>query len=277
MKDFILNLNQRLNNQLKAIEDSGQSETIKSRESAQCISKLLLELKTFTINYLFQDLAQEIQFFKEIKPNLVSQLLYHAQIFDLKTRFPIGPRTVIESFYQNEITKIENFHNNHIEFYQYYRSGCSHFDEIYFVRTGAHYVLQEDNYVSLIDPGFSTSHDHILAKVKAYDLLSAYLTRELNALSIPIQPTTIDHPGPFHWTDSKASLVELIYSLHSAKVINGGSCDISHLVAFFEQAFNFQLSDSYRTYVDIKNRAKPTKFIDALKTALYRRIEEDEA
>ena len=74
-----------------------------------------------------------------------------------------------------------------------------------------------------------------------------------------------------------ASIVELIYSLHSAKVINDGSCDISNLVALFEQMVNFQLTDSYRTYVDIKNRAKPTKFIDALKVALHRRIEEDEA
>lgn len=77
------------------------------------------------------------------------------------------------------------------------------------------------------------------------------------------------------WTDSKTALVELIYALHSTGSVNNGKTEIRELTAFFEQIFNIKLTDIYRTYLDIKIRSTPTKYIDTLKTALIKRIEED--
>ncbi|MEI6753907.1 MAG: RteC domain-containing protein, partial [Paludibacter sp.] len=50
---------------------------------------------------------------------------------------------------------------------------------------------------------------------------------------------------------------------------------IKELVSNFELVFNIKLTDIYRTYVELKNRNIPTKFIDNLKASLLRKIEED--
>jgi hypothetical protein len=79
----------------------------------------------------------------------------------------------------------------------------------------------------------------------------------------------------FHWTDSKTALVELIYAICASGSLNHGQCEIRGLTAFFEQIFNVRLTDIYRTYLEIKVRSTPTKYIDNLKTALLRKMEED--
>ncbi len=45
--------------------------------------------------------------------------------------------------------------------------------------------------------------------------------------------------------------------------------------AFFEQSFAMKLTDIYRTYLEIKIRSTPAKYLDTLKSALLRKMEED--
>jgi len=277
MNGFIHNLNQRLSAQLNEIEHSGQNEITKARDSAQCVTNGILELKAFAIHYHFSAVSEEIHFFKEVKPKLVSSLLYHVQVFIIKSRCPAGTRIDFENYFKNELQKISLFLNSYIEFYQYYRSCCTHYDDRYFVRGKGNIILCDDCLVSIIDPAFSTSHDYLLAKMIASEQLSAYLNHQIEALAVPIQPVAIENSEVFQWTDSNTSMAELIYSLLAAKAINNGKCDTKKLVALFERMFNVKISDCYRIYVDIKNRAKPTKFIDKLKNAMLRKVEEDEA
>ena len=275
MNDFILNLNQRMNASLAAIDQTAQSDIIQSRNSIQCLAKGLQELKAYIINYRFPDEAQEIAFFKETKPHFVSRLLYHMQVFKIRSRCPKGPRTIIENYYQKELTNIESFLSEHLEFYQYYQTCCTHLDDKYFVRNGEPGLLYDESFLSCIDAGFSTSHDHLLAKIIA-SKTSDYLNHQIDLLDTPIQPTK-EYDKAIRWTDTKANLVELIYALHATKVISGGKCDIAQLAGFFEQMLHFPLPDTYRTYLDIKARTKPTKFIDTLKTALIRKIHDEDA
>jgi hypothetical protein len=79
------------------------------------------------------------------------------------------------------------------------------------------------------------------------------------------------------WTSHKVDLVELIYSLHSSKVLNNGKTEIKELASFFEQAFNIELDSLYRTYIELRGRKKnPTKFLDFLKKSLIKRMEESD-
>ena len=131
-----------------------------------------------------------------------------------------------------------------------------------------------------VDPDFSTSHDYMVAKIIANDRLEVYLNKELEALSIKSSNPNWEQLGitgnsQLQWTDSKTSLIELIYALYATGSINNGRMDIRELAAFFEQAFNLKLNDLYRTYLEIKIRSTPTKYIDTLKTALLKKMDED--
>lgn len=77
------------------------------------------------------------------------------------------------------------------------------------------------------------------------------------------------------WLESKAALVELIYALHGSNAIEP-DCGIKDLAIAFEDIFKIDLGDVYHTYHELKNRKlEPAKFIDSLKTAFLRKIEEE--
>lgn len=156
----------------------------------------------------------------------------------------------------------------------------TYLDDKYFLRGKENLHLYQDSLMFYIDPEFSTSHDYMVSKIIANDLLEVFLNSELESLSIRSANPNWGQLGmlgdsSLQWTDNKTSLVELIYALYAAGVINRGNCEIRELSAFFEQAFNVRLTDIYRTYIEIKIRSTPTKFLDSLKSALLRKMEED--
>ena len=279
MIHFISKLNKSLNNELQAI-DLEESDLIKkAQKSTLCIKNALTQLKAFCVQYSFKDEAEEIHFFKETKPELFSKLIYYVKIFNIESRRPTGSREIQEDYLRHELEKLTFFFSNHLEFYQYYRMDSTYFDDRYFMRGKEDLHLYQDSLMFYVDPDFSTSHDYMVAKIIANDRLEVFLKTELDALSIKSINPNWGHIGiseqTLQWTDSKTSLVELIYALCAAGVLNKGCCEIRELSAFFEQAFNTRLTDIYRTFLEIKIRSNPTKFIDTLKAALLKKMEED--
>jgi hypothetical protein len=248
-------------------------------KSILCIKCALNELKTFTLNYTFKDEDEEILFFKEIKPRILSQLIYHVKINNIDSKRPIGSFDIQQNYFIHELEKLTLFFNSHLEFYRYYRMTSTFLDDKFFVRGREDLHLHLDNLMIYIDPDFSTSQDYMVAKIMANDRLEVFLKTELETLSTKANNPNWGRIGDsvqnIQWTDSKTSLVELIYALHAAGVLNNGHCEIRELSAFFEQIFNVRFTDVYHTYIEIKIRSTPTKFLDSLKTALLRKMEED--
>ncbi len=278
MLRFISTLNKNLNTQLQAI-DLEQTDLIKkAQQSTLAFTGALAALKAFIIEYTFADEAEEINFFKETKPELVGQLLYHIKIFNIESRRPLGSRQIQENYLRHELEKLTYFFNSHLEFYQYYRMKSTYLDDRYFTRGKQDINLCDDNLMFYIDPGFSTSHDYLVAQIITNDRLQVYLNTELENLAIKAANPTWEQLGNgtcLRWTESKTSLVELIYALASSGALNNGNCEIRELTALFEQAFNTRLPDIYRTYLEIKIRSNPTKFIDTLKNSILRKIDEE--
>lgn len=81
----------------------------------------------------------------------------------------------------------------------------------------------------------------------------------------------------FKWTESKTSLIELIYALHTQKVFNEGKADLAEIAKCFEKLFDIELGDIYRASNEIKNRKiNKTKFLDVLRENLNKRFEEQD-
>ena len=279
MHSFITKLNKTLTNQLQII-DLEESDIIKkAQKSMRCTSDFLAQLKAFISQYTFKDKQEEIEFFKEIKPELLAHLIYFVNIFNFESRRPTGSREVQEKYLRYELGKLTFFFNHHLDFYQYYRMKSSYLDEQYFMRGKENHNLCDDNLMCYIDPLFSTTHDYIVAKIIANDRLEVFLNTELEALSIKSANPNWGNVGTseynLRWTDSKTSLIELIYALCATGAINKGQCEIRELTALFEQIFNIRLTDVYRTFLEIKIRSNPTKFIDNLKDSLLNKIEEE--
>lgn len=276
MKLFVKKLNKNLNKQLQIIDLEETDLIKKAQKSILCIKSTLTELKTFILDYTFNN-EEEILFFKEIKPGIVSQLIYNVKINNIESKRPIGSIENQQNYFRCELEKLTMFFSSHLEFYRYYRMKSTFLDDILFVRGREDFHFHLDNPLIHIDSDFSTSMDYMVAEIMANDRLEVFLKTELDALIVKSNNPNWGQLGlsgnaSLQWTDDKTSLVELIYALNAIGSINNGKCEISVLTAFFEQALNVRLTDVYRTYIDLKDREAPAKYIDNMKVALLHKM-----
>lgn len=271
MKLFSQSLMADLENQLKLIH-SQNDEPIQYAE--QAIKKLITtleKLKTVYIKHKFENKLDEIDFFRNIKPLFASKLIYYNDIYNIEINKPFGGKKVIRKYYYAELTKLETYFNENLDFYKYYRTGNSSLDHKYFIR-GKHDLRHTlDSFYFQADHRFSTSHDYKVAKILANDAIKIYLETEISKLENT-------HTAPFRktqkWTGSRVALVELIYALHTEGVFNHGAAELKEVVTVFESAFNIQLGQFNRAFLEIRSRkSERTKFLNTLKEKLILRMD----
>jgi len=90
MKYFANKLCKSLNSRLQTINLEEVDIIRKAQRSIVCIKDTLTSLKTFILNYTFSSEEEEILFFKEIKPGIVSQLIYYIKLNDIESKRPMG-------------------------------------------------------------------------------------------------------------------------------------------------------------------------------------------
>lgn len=279
LKSFAENLNQQL--AIKLININKNEDLLKRfRLTSEAYYDSLLHLKSHVQHHNFKDLDEEIHFFREIKPMFLCEFLFHQQVLTILSKIPIGNDEELLNYYNNKLLEITSFFKTNLEFYQYYRLQLTHNDTLFFVRQKKELICLLDTGCINFDPNFSSSHDHILAQLMANEKLELFIKNQIlgiaNSKHLSQNELAGSNPkSPLHWTDSKAAIVELIYSLYAAGSINNGQVEIRELSSFFEDMFNIKLPDIYRTYLDLKIRTSQTKFIDNLKSALLRKMEED--
>lgn len=222
--------------------------------------------------------ADEINFFKNIKPFFVSRLIYHINVYNIETNRPNGSIKIKRKYLQMELNKLKNFFDENLEFYRYYRTGSNYLDYKYFVRGKQDLRLNLDAHVFELDPEFCTSHDFKISTILANDLLQVHLENELMKLDFnsTTRDTELIPKNMMRWTGSKVSLIELMYALHQSGAFNNGQTDIKSIAAYFEKIFDIELGNYYRTYLELRIRHSPTKFLDSLRDSLIRKMEEDD-
>lgn len=238
------------------------------------------ELKKFILKYRFKNVGEEIKFFKEVKPLFFSKLIFFVKVFNIETKKPTGSDRAQKRYYEYELDRLQKYFDNNLEFYQYYRMQSTFLDEKYFRRGKFDIRLTLDTFFFETDPRFSSSHDFKVSKILANDLLAVHLKGEIAALERKEDSAHKPQGLPkvkLTWTDSKTAMIELIYAMHSSAVFNNGNVDIKNIATYFEVAFNIDLGDYYRTWLEVKERkSSRTKFLDSLKANLVKRIDERE-
>lgn len=246
--------------------------------SIQLCLSTIEKVRKVLLKYTFQNEKEEIFFFKQIKPQFVSRLIYYVNVYNIETHRPNGLIKIRKKYFQLELNKIKNYFDDNLDFYRYYRTGSTYLDHKYFVRRKHDIRLNLDAYVYEIDPDFSTTHDFKISTILANDLLQVYLENEINKVDFqPVKKESdLIHKDTLHWTASKVSLIELMYSLHQSGVFNNGQSDIKAIATYFENIFNVDLGNYYRTYLELKTRQDRTKFLDSLRENFIRKIEDEE-
>ena len=271
MKGFADKLEKEIDNRLKAIEKSNLNVLKKSLEASLVLGDAFQRLRDFITNYTFKSEAEEIEFFKVIKPRLYHCLIYYRKVYNIEMDRPVGVESQ-KAYLIDEIKAINRYNNKHSDFVRYYRSGITHLDSLYYLRGRTDTALYLESFHYERDPKFSTNADFKVAKLLANELLSAYLKGELEALEYVKTASTDSLPSVrLTWQDSKTDLTELIYLLDSKRSF--GNVPLSQLAAYIANVFNIHLDTNLsRTFCDMKLRNNPTPWIDKAKQALLQRM-----
>ena len=242
------------------------------------IESYIEKLKSFLQTNSFDSIQDEINYFKYMKPQIVSKLIFYKRLLFIEMERPHGSIDLKIEHLENELKHLTVFCRENTAFVHYIRSGKTDMDERYFIREQAKFFQMHDSFSCEIDYSIGTGHDYRLSVLTANESLENHIQEQLDALK---NPSTISSKSEsstsdttcgsvnMTWTGSQIDLVELLYGLVLQKVINNGNVKLNELTPFFEKAFNIKLNSATRTFSDIKKRkTEKFKFIEAMQISL---------
>ncbi|MGJ1311770.1 RteC domain-containing protein [Sphingobacterium multivorum] len=244
------------------------------------LQDILFSVKKSITQKGFNDEAEEINFFRTIKPQILGKLIYYNKVYRIETTCPVSNGKMYYSYFSSQLANLKREYIEHIcnaDFYRYYRSGRTDRDDIYFKRGNINYHDGLNSIVFEIDPAFSTFFDYKVSRIIANELLYTYLLTKINpdeSLDTNLQKT--ESSKDIFWTDSKNALVELIYALYASGVISHGKIGIRKISLMFQVLFRIPLSDLHHAFHRMKTRTgSRTAFLDQLKISLEEYMDKD--
>jgi len=255
-----------INSQSKSIFEEIEAGVYCCKTSLNLLRDQLLSKK-----YLSKE--EECLFFKKIKPIAIGYIIYFLSLADFETKRPQNSKEKVIRHIKDYIDHYQSYYLEHRSFYHYLERKRTDRDLEYFLRSKGPVQFHPDALPYCMDANFSTSHDYIVAKIFAHKLLIKRLIKELDTLENPQSLPIPTFTSELQWTGNKVDLIELIYALHETGTINNGNTDIKVLAKVFQEILNIDLGEYYRTFIEIRSRKlAPTKFIDQMKSCLYRRM-----
>jgi hypothetical protein len=275
MKPFPEALLAKLEEQLASAKTENSDPRSYAAEAIPLCMAAVEKLKTHCASYNFENHDDEIEFFRNVKPQFAAKLIYYHEMYSTASYSPVGSKKAIRSYYNERLSKLESWFDENREFYHYYRTGNNCLDHKYFVRGNYDLRLSPDPSYHLADQRFSTSHDAMVSRILANEKIMPFLKEEIvRRCERHDSPASLAIPKTPNWTASKAALIELAYALHAAGVFNNGSYELKDVVAFFERTFGVDLGQFHRTFFDLRSRkADRTKFLNVLTERLIFRMD----
>lgn len=130
--------------------------------------------------YSFPNAEEEVCFFKEWKPRFVSEIIFYELLNHIELFKPENSASY-RNLLLREKRRLEKFVWNNGDFVEYYKSGETSKDEIYFVRN-----KNEGNAIEIspydLNEKTSTAHDYQVAQIIALERYDQFLDKKLKEL-----------------------------------------------------------------------------------------------
>lgn len=247
----------------------------RAESSYNIVKDSITRLNNFMEQHRFENLEEEINYFKCIRPKLLREKIYYAELYFLESRKPIKDKQSIEQYLNDQLKSNYQYFDRNRAFYNYYRRGQTHQDQILFVSIAESALLPTEGAIEK-DSYLSQGPSFILARLQALEILNSYIQNEINVLNN--SSSVNNEPGALIWTLPKVTLIELIYALASVGAFNHGKADLKTIVNTFQDSFSIQLGNYYAVFqqnIRIRKKSRTT-FLDNLKEYVERRMDESD-
>ncbi|MBO9635949.1 MAG: RteC domain-containing protein [Chitinophagaceae bacterium] len=263
---------------LKVSEAQSQfSDPLLGSEAAfKVCAEYLKKLKSLLRKFRNLPREQEIYFFKEIKPIVMSEYIYHALVYRLHYHWPMSSQKNQQYFLERILNKLGLFFDKYQKFYWYYRRNSSHRDNVYFVRWQRDPEPSFEYVFCHTDPSFNSPKDLLLSRIKACIKFQDYLRDQLQQISPSNFNYKSNSTSPLVWSESISAFVELVYALFLSNSVNNGKADIKTIIAVLGKALGIDPKYYYDSYRYIKMRKlDPVRYMDKLRFCLHQDISKD--
>ncbi|MEX1191937.1 MAG: RteC domain-containing protein [Brumimicrobium sp.] len=261
----------QLDSDLKELGYTDLNTSSNNLKALELLKTALNNLKNTVLKSGFPSLKEEIRFFKEVKPYLLSRFLLISFVIQYNDQKYISNEAA-----DNLLQSKAEEHNTFLREYKTYllqlKSVTTEQEKVFFVRNQFSPPLCDVLKKVFLNPEFCTFHSELLTMFKSQRLIQKFLDSEKDRVSN--KNTTI---YKLKWTQKKTALIELMYGLHYSNSLNNGQSNISEIKEVFETVFNVDLGNVYRIFHDIKNRERRTPFIDSLRVAVENKLDEEDA
>lgn len=255
----IAKLYDELELRINEVYDADEDMVKVAERSLILIDESIRKLKEMITNHHFETIAEEVHFFKKLKPQFISKFIYYSTILDLESHKPNAGNKALKKYYEAEQEKLRIFYMEQAELYSYYRREATYLDHKLFVRNSYDLKMKLSFGFYNFDTTFTTSHDHMVARFIANQQFDQYLKRQIENLS---ENKSTQALSPLAWSASKVGLIELVYALYHMRCFNGGNVELSEVIKFVEKSLDTDLGNFHKTIFEIRNRKQgPTKFL----------------
>ena len=281
MREYIDNILQEIESEIDNFDFYDCDIIENSLAMITRLENILTELRVQIANYTFASKEEEILFFKTQKPELLGRLLFFDKVYQIESKFPNGSDEVVTAYLNEKLDNLTYFFNRNLDFYQYYRSKSTLYDEHYFIRGRVDVRLHSDSSRYDRDPNFSTGFDYKVAKILANEMLRIFLNKRLQNIGKEkyLEASRVKYlKRPINFTGKKVALIEIGYSLAAAGDVNHGNIEIKELMDYLGAVFNVDLGEYYAAYIAMKGRKKDrTAHLKRLIEVLTKKMDEDDS
>ena len=265
--------------QIAAIIQKEDTHLSKADKGIELCNTTLSILKDHIEKENFDNLPEEIIFFKKVKPSVMSYFILFSEVRYCEIRKPKAGVSFQVKFLQKEIRKVNKFFSRNADFVHYMEQGHTYLDIQFFTRNFRSDFPFNSNVTYYQFSEFATSHDMLWSKVKAMYRFIHYIREEMEQLRPGNKELYKEKKQKsLNWTASKTSLIELIYALYADGAVNHGTADLSAITASFQEFFNVKLDNVYKTYSEIKARkGSKTKFLEELMLNLQQKMSREDS
>lgn len=267
------------NTKLSELNIESQISPKETNEGILLCNNALYHLKTIVESKGFKNIEDEIYFFKRVKVEPLSLLVYFNEVRSCQLHMPrLGSANKL-AFLKKKMNRVNKFFFRYSDFVHYMDQELCYLDKQYFTRSHQVfplYALPESIY---LDPKFFTSHDMLWARIRGMNRFIVYIRRLINDIKHQNNTNYSNQISgqPMKWTASKIALIELLYAIHETQVINNGKDDLKTMALLFEQLFGVQLGNIYKTYSEIKARkGTRARFLEELIERFNNRMDQDD-
>lgn len=279
MKNALYQIIAEIENEEKKLIFSNTSLIDEAHKMILYLQSKLLNTKKIVMEQGFDDLNDEIEFFRNIKPKILGKLIYYNKVYKIEIGCPARDGKLYEKYYQEQLKALKTEFQLHIinsPFYRYYRSGRTDKNSEYFIRGKLQNFEEFNSFIFELDPDFSTYYDFKVAKIIANELIYNYLNHKIIPSSNNGNILHDQQSKDMLWTESNNALIELIYALYAYGAISNGKIGIRKITNIFQILFRVSLGDVHHAFHRMKTRVgSRTAFLDQLKDSLEEYMDKD--